>query len=112
MSEIREDDLFDNPMVKAAAEKMSEEDKERYKRLGESMYLNVDFNESKVLDNTPAPMAEAVAYLSEAIKSGLHPSMLNENEQAVLKELYGTNWYENFGYVEADLTAIVTIKKN
>jgi len=40
------------------------------------------------------------------LKSGLHPSMLDENEKILLKEALGDKWYEKYGYVEQDLTMI------
>lgn len=104
-------DLFDNPMVRAASAAMSDEDKAKYKQIGEEMYGNMDFENSQVLDNTPAPMMEAVAYVEEQLKSGLHPSMMEDNEKALLADIYGNKWYEKWGYVEGDLTDIVTIKK-
>jgi hypothetical protein len=104
-------DLFDNPMTRAALDAMSEEEKQRYKNIGEELYGHLDFNDGKVLKQLPPPMAEAIAYLCEQLKSGLHPSMMEENEQAVMSEGYGEKWYENWGYVEGDLTDIVTVKQ-
>lgn len=101
-------DLFDNPMTRAALNALSPEDLERYKHIGESMYGNVNFEGSKVINNMPPPMAEALAYVEEGIKSGLHPSMLDKNEKALLEDQYGKEWYKNFGYVSEDLDCIFT----
>ena len=46
-----EHDLFNNPMVKSAMDAMSESEKKRYKIIGEEMYGNVNFEESKILNN-------------------------------------------------------------
>jgi len=56
-------------------------------------------------------MAEAVAYIESSLKSGLHPSMLEENEKALLQDNYGDEWYKRWGYVEEDLNTIVTLKR-
>lgn len=103
-------DLFDNPMVTAAKKSMSPRSQERYRKLGESMYGGINFTDSKV-DNRPAPMVEALAYVEESLKSGLHPSMLEDNEKAILVDAYGEEWYKNWGYIEEDLDSIVTVKK-
>ena len=48
MNGISNQDLWDNPMIKKAMENMSPEQLEQYKMLGESMYGNIDFNNSKI----------------------------------------------------------------
>ena len=103
--------LFNNPMIDSALKALSPEDLERYKAIGESMYGTVDFQDSKILNNTPAPMYEAAAYLKELLKSGLHPSMMDSDEKRLMIELFGEEWYTEWGYDEADLTDIVTLVK-
>ena len=102
-------DLFDNPMVRAAAAAMSTEDKERYKEIGEELYGNIDFENSKVKTDTPETMTEAAAYIIEQLKSGIHPSMMEDNEKALMADVFGEKWYEKYGYVEQDLTEIFTL---
>jgi hypothetical protein len=111
MNGISNQDLWDNPMVKKAMESMSPEQLEQYKMLGESMYGNIDFGNSKILNNPPVPVEEALAYVEESLKSGLHPSMLEEEEKIFLEDMYGNDWYKRFGYDRRDLTEIYTIKK-
>ena len=111
MNCISNKDLWDNPMIKKAMENMSPEQLEQYKMLGESMYGNIDFNNSKILNNPPVPVEEALAYVEESLKSGLHPSMLEEEEKIFLEDMYGNDWYKRFGYDRRDLTEIYTIKK-
>jgi hypothetical protein len=101
--------LFNNPMIEAAMKALSPEDLERYKQIGEAMYGTVDFENSKILDNTAAPMAEAAAYIQEQLKSGLHPYMMDDDEKRLMLELFGNEWYTKWGYVEGDLTDIVTL---
>ena len=109
-------DLFDNPMVNAAQAALSEEDKERFRILGESMFGGVNFEDGQVLNNMPPPMAEAVAYVELQLQAGLHPSSLDDNEKALLADAYGENWFIQWGYVKEDLDDIVTLtpsfKKN
>lgn len=104
--------LFSNPMVESAMKALSPEDLQMYKEIGEKMYGTVDFEDSKILNNMPAPMYEAGAYISEQLKSGLHPSMMDDDEKRLMEELFGKEWYTSWGYVEADLTDIVTIVHN
>jgi hypothetical protein len=110
-----EETLWNNPMINNARKHMSPEDLEKYKMMGESMYGDIDFPTSKIITennnslNLPEHMVDALMYIIETIKSGLHPSMLEENEIKLLEEAYGNKWYEQFGYVKEDLTDIVTL---
>jgi len=105
-------DLFDNPMTRSAMLALSEEDKIKYKTIGDHLYGRINFEDGQNLNNMPPPMAEAVAYIESSLKSGLHPSMLEENEKALLNDNYGDEWYKRWGYVEEDLNEIVTLKIN
>ena len=101
-------DLFDNPMVNEARAALSDEQKERYAAIGEEMYSSIDF-EAAAPNQMPAPMAQALAYVVENIRCGLHPTDLDENEKALLADKFGEKWWEHFGYTEADLTEVVTL---
>ena len=102
--------LFDNPMVRSAMAAMSEEDKEKFRVIGEQLYNSVDFEKSQVAENLAPPMVEAIAYIETQLKSGLHPSMMEEKEHRLLKEAYGDKWYAKWGYVEEDLKNIITLQ--
>ena len=102
-------ELFDNPMTKSALAALSDDDKKRYKMIGDHLYDRVNFENEKATNNMLPCMDEAVAYIEESIHSGLHPSMLEDNEKALLKESYGEEWYNRWGYVKDDLTDIVTL---
>jgi hypothetical protein len=92
-------DLFNNPMVNNALKNMSKEELENYKKIGEQMYGNIDFVDSKIIkNNLPPPVAEAIAYVEEGIKSGLMPVDLEEDEVIMLTKAYGTEWYEKYGW--------------
>jgi hypothetical protein len=101
--------LFNNSMVESAMKALSPEDLQRYKEIGEKMYGTVNFEDSQIINNFPPPMYEAGAYISEQLKSGLHPSMMDDDEKRLMEELFGKEWYTKWGYVEADLTDIVTV---
>ena len=107
-----EHDLFNNPMVKAAMDAMPESEKKRYKIIGEEMYGNVNFEESKILNNIPEPMKEFLLYITEQLKSGIHPSDLEDSEKDFLKDAFGNEWYIKYGYVEEDLYSIKTLVIN
>jgi hypothetical protein len=97
-------DLFNNPTVDAARAAMSQEDIDRYKALGEEMF-KVDFTKddpTSIVDGNE----DTILYILESVKSGQHPSTLNDNEKEFLKEYSGEKWYEKFGYTEEDLICI------
>lgn len=103
-------DVFDNSMVKAALDALTPKDRERYLAMGEEMYGHVNFEDAKALKNTDPPMMEALAYVENQLRSGLHPSDMDDNEKALLADHYGPEWYTKFNFVKEDLDDIVTVK--
>ena len=101
--------LFNNPMVTSAKKAMTQKDLDRYKRLGESMYTDIDFKSSTITNNIPQPMIDGAIYIESMLKSGLHPSILDDDEKNVMTEVYGDEWYKKYGYVKEYLTDIVTL---
>ena len=93
--ELYTNDLFTNPMVRAAKASMTPEQIEEYKSIGESMYGDVNFETSQAF-NTDNPMAEAGAYIMEGLKSGMHPDYLDEDEVKVMEDIYGKEWKNKF----------------
>jgi hypothetical protein len=108
---MKKNTLWNNEMVNAAISAMSPADIEKYKKIGESMYKNVNYETSEI-SQEQSFMDDAVAYIEESIKSGLHPSMLTKDEVTVLETFYGKEWYKRWGYVEDDLKEIVTVVKH
>ncbi len=104
--EVKHNEIWDNPFAKLALNAMTAEQKENYREIGENMYSNVNFEDSKILNTEPEPMAESIAYISTALKSGLHVDFLNEEEIAVLKDVYGEEWYTRFGYTREDIGSL------
>ena len=89
------DDLWDNPMVRAARAQMTPEQIAEYERLGRQMYGTVDFeNVDRDLENEEM---NALEYIETALRSGLRPCDLDENEQKFMEDAYGEAWYEQYG---------------
>lgn len=102
-------DIFNNPMINKARRTIPKEQQENWEKIGEEMYNSVDFVDADGKNQTvPESMMEGAAYVVDSITSGMHISYLEENEKELLKEVYGTSWFERFGYTEKDLTEIVT----
>ncbi len=109
-SDVGDNSLFDNSMVRSALAAMSPEQKEHYKEIGEKMYNSINYKDSEVLNAVPPPMAEAAAYVIEGLKSGLHPSYLDENEVALMKDLYGEKWYNKWDATEEEMKKVIAIE--
>jgi hypothetical protein len=109
-SSYDQNNIFENQMVKAAISGLSEEDKKRYKMIGDHLYGRISFEDCQSLNNMPPSMAEAVAYLETQLQAGFHPSMLVENEKVLLVDRYGDEWYKKWGYIKEDLVDIITVQ--
>jgi hypothetical protein len=48
-------------------------------------------------------MEEALAYVVESLKSGIHPAYLSEDEKAMMVAGYGEYWFKKFGYPSDNL---------
>lgn len=91
-------DLFSNPMVAQALKSLSKQQLEDYKKMGESMYGSVNFDDSTIIRNMAPDFDEAVAYVESGIKAGLLPCDLDEDEVNCLFNAYGETWYERYGW--------------
>lgn len=98
-------DLFNNPMVIAAQSAMTAEDKQKFQKLGESMFKGINFETAEI----EPPIEEAVAYIESSIRAGLHISALEDNEKAVLADVHGEEWYLRYNYVKEDIDDIYTV---
>ena len=102
-------DLFDNPMIEEARKTLPKEQQDNFAKIGDEMYNTIDFVDAEGKSQTiPEGMAEGAAYIVESVKSGMHISLLENNEKEILKQVYGPSWYSNFGYVEEDVDDMVT----
>jgi len=50
-----------------------------------------------------------VAYIESQLQAGMHPSVLDDNEKAILRDAYGDEWYLKWNYIKEDLDDIVTL---
>ena len=96
MKKYLQDQLFNNEMIKQARESMTPEQLEEYKKKGEEFFANVDFEDKD--GNTIPPVESACAYITEGLKSGMHPSYLDDDEKRVMEEIYGKEWYKKWGW--------------
>ena len=95
-------DLFNNPLVNNALREMTPEQIKEYKKFGESIYGKINFEDSKIINSMPPPMAESVAYIEEGIKSGLLAEDLSEDEVVLLQQAYGEEWYLRYGFIKEE----------
>lgn len=100
------DDLFEGSLAQTALASLTPEQKEKYKKMGEHMFGTINFeSDNPHLDS----VFEQVSFQVKAqLNSGLHPSMLLENEQEIMKTVHGENWFEKWGYTKDDLKEVVT----
>ena len=108
--EISEDSLWDNPMVNAARAAMSPEQIAEYEKQGEYMFSH-NFEMTQSLTTMPESSLEALSYIRESLKSGQHPSTLEQSEKDLLLDAHGDGWLAEFGYMKEDLNTIVTLTK-
>jgi hypothetical protein len=97
-------DLYDNPMTRAAKNAMTPEQLEEYKKIGEHMYNGVDYKIKEMGSEVKEPSKEELAmYATQALNSGLNPFDLSDQEVKALNEVYGHKWYLNFDYKEDEV---------
>lgn len=90
--------LFSNKALRDSFDRLPQKEKDYFRSVGEYMYAN-DY--TGTLDDE---IDRSYIYVSQSIKSGLHPSSLTEDEIGVMKSKEGDKWYSNYGYTEVDLT--------
>ena len=88
--------LWNNPSVKQAYKALTPEQLRAFKKMGEHMYGNIDFECKEGIDELLPPVEEAAAYIIEGLKAGLHPSYLDDDERNVMNEAYGSEWYKTW----------------
>ena len=90
-------EIFNN-MRKKFFESIPEEDREAYQRFGEKFHSSFNVDSGSSVDLSNICMEEAVSYVVESLKSGLHPKYLTEDEKVLLQAAYGDEWYKEWGY--------------
>ena len=87
-----------NSMRKKFIESIPEEDRQAYQKFGEKFHSSFNVDAGTSVDLSNICMEEAVSYVVESLKSGLHPKYLTEDEQVLLQAAYGDEWYTKWGY--------------
>lgn len=93
---------FFNKMKSSFMEKVSEEEREKYRKFGEQFYNSFDVNNGNPINPTIC-MEESLAYVVESLKSGLHPKYLTLDEATLVRAGYGEEWYKKWGYEENEI---------
>jgi len=94
MSETKSS-LFNNPMIDAAKNALTIEQQQEYAKMGEYMFNLV---KDEIPQNEETEKRNTILHAREALKSGLHPQDLSYKEIQFLYEVYGDEWYKEFGY--------------
>jgi hypothetical protein len=82
------------------------EEREKFQKIGERLYSSFDAHKGEVLpgkDIESIRLEEALAYVVESLKSGLHPKYLDYDEIHMLRAAYGDEWFKKWGYTKEDL---------
>jgi hypothetical protein len=107
-------DIFSNPQIQRAKESLTPQMREQYEQLGESIWNQMEASQMTISNNTgenvnftgenlPPPVEEAAAHISEALKSGMHPSLLEEDEKKVMVECFGSTWWRKWEYTDDEM---------
>ena len=103
--------VFKDPNIKRLFDSLSTEEQERYQKIGQSIdYDQVNNISVKKDDKIVTQYDDAIAHLVESLKSGIHPSVLTDDEKNLLISKYGREWYLYFNYTETDLYVQPTFK--
>jgi len=86
-----------NQMKHTFLDKLSEEEKQRYQKFGDQFYSSFDVETGHPFPQS-IDLEEALAYVVESLKSGLHPHYLSTEEKTLVQACYGDHWYERFGF--------------
>ncbi len=94
-NKLNENDLFNNPFVRAARERMTPEQLEQYQKEGRYLWSQME----QVYD----PLADYANDVEEQLKSGCHPSYLSKDEMLMMENRYGNEWCKKFGWESTSL---------
>ena len=108
--QITDDDFVHDPQLQAV-DLMSYSDKQAYKKIGKELFGHSNFSGAKLINNLKSDKHDNIAFVTKQLDDGIHPSYLEEGECKILENQYGPTWYLKWGYVEGDLTSIVTVDR-
>lgn len=107
-------DIFSNPQIQKAKESLPPAVRAQYEQIGENIWNQMSASQMTLSNNSgdninftgenlPPPVEEAAANIAEAIKSGLHPTLLDKDEANLMKECFGDDWYTKWGFSDEDM---------
>lgn len=82
------------------------EERAKFQKIGEKLYSSFDAQKGTLLagqDIESIRLEEALAYVVESLKAGLHPKYLTYDEVHMLRAGYGDEWYKKWNYNKEDL---------
>ena len=94
---------------------LPEEERKKFQKIGERLYSSFDAHKGQVLpgnDIESVKLEEALAYVVESMKSGLHPKYLTYDEIHLLRSAYGESWFEKWGYTRDDIPEGLVLDSN
>lgn len=97
--------MFKDPAIMSVRDSADQETLDRYAKMGEHMYGNIDFTG----DDLEIMLDNRCKELLLRVNNGYHPSFLDESELQVLEDKKGDEWYLTFGYTKDDLKEIVNV---
>ena len=90
--------LFDDPHLKKLKESLSPEDRKKYELAGEYMRSSMSIDPKEIQKKQDAIIANDIAHLVSAVRSGLRPEHLTVYERGMMLEHYGKDWKSKFGF--------------
>ena len=107
-------DIFSNPQIQRAKESLPPQLRAQYEQIGESIWSQMEQSQMTISNNTgddvnftgenlPPPVEEAAAHIAEALQSGMHPSLLEDDEKNVMKECFGDTWWRKWDYQDDEM---------
>lgn len=94
--------LFNNPMVDMAMKALTPEQRAEYEKIGKYIF-KTDYTKETQKINPQEEIKEAVVYIENCIRSGLHPNDLNDREKQIMIGVKGKHWYKEFDYNDSDM---------
>ena len=103
--------MSENDHTDAAVKNLSLGEKITYNQFMKDMYGHLTFKGQNLINNGEPLEEETIAFIVRQLNDGIHPSVMEGSEIAVLVKEFGDDWYKNWGYVQGDLTEIVTVDR-
>ena len=103
--------MQDNEHLDVAVKNLPVGEKITYNTFIKDLYGHLNFQGKNTVNNGEPIEEETIAFVVRQLNDGIHPSVMEESEIAVLVKELGDEWYKKWGYVKGDLTEIVTLDR-